>query len=72
MQHGVDLSKTVWDPLKIFYCPAQYEYAVVILNRPLKWKHDSLLRLWENGTIFTAYESYASSKESHSHGLTDL
>ncbi|XP_076682552.1 thiamine pyrophosphokinase 1 isoform X1 [Andrena cerasifolii] len=51
MQHGVDSTKTVWDPLKIFHCPAQYEYAVVILNRPLKWKHDILFRLWENAQI---------------------
>ena len=51
MQHDADLTKTVWDPLKTFHCPDQYKYAVVILNRPLKWKHDILLRLWENAQI---------------------
>nr|XP_034185523.1 uncharacterized protein LOC117606756 isoform X2 [Osmia lignaria] len=51
MQHDSDSNRTVWNPSQIFKCPTHYKYAVVILNRPLYWKHDSVLRIWEKAQI---------------------
>ncbi|KZC13134.1 Thiamin pyrophosphokinase 1 [Dufourea novaeangliae] len=51
MQHDTDLGKTEWNLLKIFDCSPQCKYAVIILNRPLHWKHDILFRIWENAQI---------------------
>nr|XP_012148081.1 PREDICTED: thiamin pyrophosphokinase 1 isoform X2 [Megachile rotundata] len=51
MQHDSDCNKTVWDPMQIFQCPKHYKYAVIILNRPLYWKHDTILRIWENAEV---------------------
>ncbi|XP_076246261.1 thiamine pyrophosphokinase 1-like isoform X2 [Calliopsis andreniformis] len=51
MQQEPDLNKIVWDPLQIFRYSIDYKYAVVILNSPLNWKHDTLLRIWQNAKI---------------------
>lgn len=51
MQHDSDFNKTIWDPLQIFRYSKQYKYAVIILNRPLYWKNDSVLRIWENAEV---------------------
>lgn len=52
MEPEVNLNKTVWDPLQIFRYSSHHKYAVVILNSSLFWKHDVLLRIWENGMLF--------------------
>ncbi|XP_076623069.1 thiamine pyrophosphokinase 1-like [Colletes latitarsis] len=51
MQPDTDSNKTVWDPIKIFNPSTHYEYAVVILNRPLLWKRDILLNIWEKAQV---------------------
>ncbi|XP_076375449.1 thiamine pyrophosphokinase 1 isoform X2 [Megalopta genalis] len=51
MQSNTNLSISNWDPLQIFQSCSQYKYAIVILNRPLRWNSDILLRIWENAQI---------------------
>ncbi|XP_076171985.1 thiamine pyrophosphokinase 1-like isoform X1 [Ptiloglossa arizonensis] len=51
MQCNTNLSKTVWDFLRIFCYSEHYNYAVIILNRPLLWKHHILLPIWEKAQI---------------------
>lgn len=40
---------TMWRPLDAFHGDAQYEYAMIVLNRPLDWRHDGLLHFWRKG-----------------------
>ncbi|XP_043261978.1 thiamin pyrophosphokinase 1-like [Colletes gigas] len=51
MEPDADPNETVWDPIKIFNPSTHYEYAVVILNRPLSWNRDILLNIWENAQV---------------------
>ncbi|XP_015602990.1 thiamin pyrophosphokinase 1 isoform X2 [Cephus cinctus] len=44
-------SQTTWDPSNIFHCSADHKYAVVILNRPIRWKQELLLQIWKNAKI---------------------
>ncbi|XP_012252263.2 thiamin pyrophosphokinase 1 isoform X1 [Athalia rosae] len=45
------LSRTLWDPLNLLICPPAYNHALVILNRPLHWKHNLLFHLWKKAQV---------------------
>lgn len=38
-----------WRPADVFRGDANCEYAVVVLNRPICWKHEVLLPFWQKG-----------------------
>lgn len=42
---------TMWRPLDAFHGDAQYEYAMIVLNRPLDWRHDGLLHFWRKARL---------------------
>lgn len=44
---------TTWNPLDAFQDGARCEYAVIVLNRPIRWQHNVLLRFWQKGCILT-------------------
>lgn len=51
MQSGKNSDETFWEPIKIFECPPDYKFALVILNRPILLKHDLVLSMWEKGNF---------------------
>lgn len=51
MQTEISSTKVTWDPMEVFKRPADYKYAVVILNRPILWKHESVRHIWEEAQI---------------------
>ncbi|XP_029162446.1 thiamin pyrophosphokinase 1 [Nylanderia fulva] len=51
MQHTSESSGTAWNPFDIFQCGTCCEYAVIVLNRPIFWKHDIMLRFWQKAQI---------------------
>ena len=55
MQSENTLNETIWDPLHIFQCPADYKFAIVVLNQPILLHHDYVLPLWEKGNYHCCY-----------------
>ncbi|KAJ8681949.1 hypothetical protein QAD02_017741 [Eretmocerus hayati] len=44
-------SENLWDPQKVFQCPSDYKYAMVILNRPICLHQDQVLPLWRKARV---------------------
>ncbi|XP_071650716.1 thiamine pyrophosphokinase 1 [Temnothorax longispinosus] len=42
---------TTWSPLDAFQDGAHCEYAVIVLNRPIYWRHDVLLQFWRKARV---------------------
>ncbi|XP_011700148.1 PREDICTED: thiamin pyrophosphokinase 1 [Wasmannia auropunctata] len=42
---------TTWSPLDGFQGDARCEYAVIVLNRPIRWRREVLLRFWQKARI---------------------
>ncbi|KAG7211592.1 hypothetical protein KM043_010848 [Ampulex compressa] len=51
MQRESEHSGLVWDPLQIFHCQDSYKYAIIILNRPIRWVERCLLSIWKNAQV---------------------
>lgn len=52
MQSENALNEIIWDPIKIFECPLDYNFALIILNSPILLKHDILLSMWDKGKFY--------------------
>ncbi|XP_019883859.1 thiamin pyrophosphokinase 1 [Camponotus floridanus] len=50
-QESLNSGRTAWNPFDIFQCDTCCEYAVIVLNRPIYWKHDIMLRFWQKAQI---------------------
>ncbi|XP_012230818.2 thiamine pyrophosphokinase 1 isoform X2 [Linepithema humile] len=50
MEQKSELNSTEWNPSDIFHDTC-CEYAVIVLDRPIQWKHDVLLRIWQRAHI---------------------
>jgi len=44
---------STWNPLDVFQDDAHCEYAVIVLNRPIRWQHNVLLPFWQKGCTLT-------------------
>ncbi|KAG5348443.1 TPK1 pyrophosphokinase, partial [Acromyrmex charruanus] len=44
-------STTQWNPLDVFQNGTHCEYAIIVLNRPIRWQHNVLLRFWQKARI---------------------
>lgn len=42
--------RTLWDPRNILTCPPTYKHALIILNRPLRWRRSLLINVWEKAS----------------------
>lgn len=51
MQQKSESNNTMWNPSDIFYCGTCSEYALIVLNRPIHWKHDVVLRIWQQASV---------------------
>lgn len=51
MQQQSEPNKTAWSPFDVFQRDTCCEYAVIVLNRPIYWKHDIVIRFWQKAQI---------------------
>ncbi|XP_001602529.2 thiamin pyrophosphokinase 1 isoform X2 [Nasonia vitripennis] len=51
MQNDNAQKVKIWDPLNVFRCPADYNHAVVVLNRPIRLGYDMVFRLWNKAKV---------------------
>lgn len=51
MQQQMSGDSTTWNPLDVFKNGTHCEYAIIVLNRPIRWQHNVLLRFWQKARI---------------------
>ncbi|RLU26952.1 hypothetical protein DMN91_000751 [Ooceraea biroi] len=51
MQQENAIDRTLWTPGDVFCQDARCEYALIVLNRPIHWDHDRLLRMWRQARV---------------------